>query len=157
MAYRPTCDMSFLKQWNNDDSAHWRIYAPQGFILNIKTVFPGMGNFFRKIGRSWDRLIFIMGIPIPVRRNLYIEIGPRKLLRVKSIEKYLKKQLLSAMPAWKSITCTETEMVLFGHWRTESFMYGWIFISFVAHTWEQFHVLYESLYTPHLSVDNVLE
>ena len=30
-----------------------------------------------KIRRSHDRLIFIMGIPIPVRRHLYIGTGPR--------------------------------------------------------------------------------
>ena len=79
--------------WHNDASAHWRIYAPQGFILNMKTVFPGMGNSFKKIGRSWDRHIFIMGIPIPVRRNLYIETGPRILLWVRSIEHYLKRPI----------------------------------------------------------------
>ena len=31
-----------------------------------------------KIRRSYDRLIFNMGIPIPVRRGLYIETGPRR-------------------------------------------------------------------------------
>ena len=40
---------------------------------NIKTVFPGMRISMLKIRRSWDRLIFIMGIPILVRRHLYIE------------------------------------------------------------------------------------
>ena len=44
--------------------------------LNIKTVFPGMGIPMLKIRRSWDRLIFKMGIPILVRRRLYIETGP---------------------------------------------------------------------------------
>ena len=43
--------------------------------LNIKTVFLGMGIPIIKIRRSSDRLIFIMGISILVRRHLYIETG----------------------------------------------------------------------------------
>ena len=35
-----------------------------------------MGIHMLKIRRSWDRLIFIMGIPILVRRHLYIETVP---------------------------------------------------------------------------------
>ena len=40
--------------------------------LNIKTVFLCIGISMIKIRRSWDRLIFIMGIPILVRWHLYI-------------------------------------------------------------------------------------
>ena len=35
--------------------------------------FPGMGIPMLTIRRSWDRLIFNMGIPILVRQHLYIE------------------------------------------------------------------------------------
>ena len=35
--------------------------------FNIKAVFPGMGIPIVKISWSWDHLIFIMGIPIPIR------------------------------------------------------------------------------------------
>ena len=56
---------------------------PTGSRLNIKTVFPGMEFSIIKIRRSWDSLIFIMGIPIMVRRRLYIEtplgIRPHRL------------------------------------------------------------------------------
>ena len=46
--------------------------------LNIKTVFPGMVISIVKIRRSWDRLIFIMGIFfISVRRHLYIVTDSR--------------------------------------------------------------------------------
>ena len=38
--------------------------------------FPGMGIPMLKIRRSWDRLIFNMGIRILVRQNLYIRQGP---------------------------------------------------------------------------------
>ena len=48
-------------------------YCQPGPRLNIKTVFPGMGIPMLKIRRSWDRLIFNMGMPIPVRRYLDIE------------------------------------------------------------------------------------
>ena len=41
--------------------------------FNIKTVFPGMGIPMLNIRRSRDRLIFNMGIPILVRRQLYVE------------------------------------------------------------------------------------
>ena len=44
--------------------------------LNIKTVFPRYGIHMLKIRRSRDRLIFNMGIPILVRRHLYIETVP---------------------------------------------------------------------------------
>ena len=45
--------------------------------LIIKTVFPSMRISMLKIRRSRDRLIFNMGIPILVRRHLYIETAPR--------------------------------------------------------------------------------
>ena len=48
-----------------------------GSRLNIKTVFSGMMIPMLKIRRSWDRLIFNMGIPILVRRHLYIETASR--------------------------------------------------------------------------------
>ena len=41
--------------------------------LNIKAVFTDMGIVMIKIRRTWDRLIFIMGIPILVKQHLYIE------------------------------------------------------------------------------------
>ena len=44
--------------------------------LNIKTVFPRYGIPMLKIRWSRDRLIFNMGIPILVRRHLYIETPP---------------------------------------------------------------------------------
>ena len=44
--------------------------------VNIKMVFPDMGISIIKIRRSWDRLIFIMGIHILVRQHLHIETGP---------------------------------------------------------------------------------
>ena len=44
---------------------------PAGSCLNIKTIFPRMGIPMLKIRRSWDRLIFNMGIPIQVRRHHY--------------------------------------------------------------------------------------
>ena len=44
--------------------------------LNIKTVFPRYGIPMLKIRRSRDRLIFNMGIPILVRRHLYIKTVP---------------------------------------------------------------------------------
>ena len=41
-----------------------------------KTAFPCMGISIIKVRRSWDSLIFIMGIPMLVRRYLCIEMGP---------------------------------------------------------------------------------
>ena len=48
--------------------------------LNICTVFPAMGISIIKIRRSWDRLIFIMGIPILVRQQFYTEAAPLSLI-----------------------------------------------------------------------------
>ena len=36
-------------------------YSETRACFNIKTIFPGRGNYIIKIRRSWDRLIFIMG------------------------------------------------------------------------------------------------
>ena len=45
--------------------------------INIKTIFPRYGIPMLKIRRSRYHFIFNMGIPIPIRRHLYIETGPR--------------------------------------------------------------------------------
>ena len=45
-------------------------------LFNMKTVFPVIGIYIINIRRSWDRLIFIMDIPILVKRHVYIEPGP---------------------------------------------------------------------------------
>ena len=45
--------------------------------FNIKSVFPGMGISIINIRRSWDCLIYIMGIPLLARRYLYIEKAQR--------------------------------------------------------------------------------
>ena len=45
--------------------------------LNIKTVFPDTWIPMLKIRRSWGRHIFNIGIPILVRRHLYIKTAPR--------------------------------------------------------------------------------
>ena len=47
--------------------------------FSIKTFLPGIGFTWKKLRRSWDRLIFIMGIPTRVRRHLYIETVPSSL------------------------------------------------------------------------------
>ena len=52
-----------------------QLFRDSGPRVNIKTTFPGMGIPMLKITRSWDRLIFNMGIPILVRWHLYIEMG----------------------------------------------------------------------------------
>ena len=41
--------------------------------LNIKTVFLGMNISIMRVRQSWDRLVFIVGMSILVRRHLYIE------------------------------------------------------------------------------------
>ena len=51
--------------------------------------FPGLGIPVLKIRRSWDRLIFNMGIPILVRGYLYINTAPWVLLQYKDrLSKY---------------------------------------------------------------------
>ena len=50
--------------------------SASGPCLNIKTVFSRYGDSYVKIRWSWDHLIFNMGIPILVRRHLYIDMAP---------------------------------------------------------------------------------
>ena len=52
--------------------------------LNIKAIFPRYGDPILRIRRSQDRLIFNMGIPIPVRRHLHIEMTPRSFIHLGS-------------------------------------------------------------------------
>ena len=40
-------------------------------VEDLATIFPSMGIFIIKVRRSSDRLIFIMGILILVRRHFY--------------------------------------------------------------------------------------
>ena len=49
----------------------------QGPLSIWRLSFPGMGIPMLKVRRSRDRLIFNIGIPILVRRHLYIETAPR--------------------------------------------------------------------------------
>ena len=42
----------------------------------LRCRLTGIGNPIVEIRRSYDRLISTMGFPIPVRRHLYIELGP---------------------------------------------------------------------------------
>ena len=48
-----------------------------GSCFSIETICPGIGIPIIKIRRSWDGLIYIMGIFIPVSQCLYIEVAPR--------------------------------------------------------------------------------
>ena len=50
--------------------------SQSGPRLNKKTVFPGIGIPMLKIRRSWDCLIFNMGIPILISWYLYVEMQP---------------------------------------------------------------------------------
>ena len=74
----------------------WKLYSPyfskkyQGPVSIERRSFPGMGIPMLKIRRSRDRLIFNMGIPIPVRRNLYNETAPRVGVVHQSIKRYIR-------------------------------------------------------------------
>ena len=45
-------------------------------ISDIKTLYAGYRISFIKIGRSWDRLIFIMGISVLIILHIYFDMGP---------------------------------------------------------------------------------
>ena len=73
--------MTLLSGWPLYKSSHgnpvvdWYRNLP-GPRLNIKTFFRGMGISMLKIRLSQDLVIFNTGIPILVRRHLYIEMPP---------------------------------------------------------------------------------
>ena len=73
--------------------------------LKIKTVCPGMGISIIKIRRSWDSLIFIMRIPIPVRRRLCIEMAPRRPRH----SKHYMKQVFTKIPQQEKVETTFME------------------------------------------------
>ena len=61
---------------NATQLSHFHFNKRPGPRLNIKTVFWGVGISIIKIRRALDSLIFTMGIPMLVRRHIYIETGP---------------------------------------------------------------------------------
>ena len=73
--------------WINAEPFYLRIYATlyRGRWVNswghrtrlkMKTIFPAIGILIRKIRRSWDRLIFIMRIPILLKTASLYWDGP---------------------------------------------------------------------------------
>ena len=73
-----TC--AWIDAWvNNREAGDLRRYrAHYDVTVMTKTILPGCIEIpIMKIRRSSDSLIFIMGIPILVRRHLYIETTPR--------------------------------------------------------------------------------
>ena len=66
-----------------------RITVLSGPNLDIKPSFLGMGIPTLKIRRSRDHLIFDTGIPVLVRRHLYIETLSRTLESCSSLHHYL--------------------------------------------------------------------
>ena len=81
----------------------------------MKTVFSDIGIFFMKIGRSWDCLIFIMGIPILVRRrHLYWDTHLNPLAHPWSWGKiYIERvQNLTKIPPSLLSFCIEYHVIL---------------------------------------------
>ena len=79
-----------------------------GLRLNIKTVFARYGITMLKIRRSRDRLIFNMGIPILVRRHLYID-PPGSEKDYFSMPVYMRRDMLT----WKSLSSEYTRTDLY--------------------------------------------
>ena len=63
-----------------------------------------IGNLIVEIRRSYDRLISTIGFPIPVRRHLFIESGPRSL-RLKHSEDHLLKWRIHNPMDTNSLCC----------------------------------------------------
>ena len=91
--------------WHSDllKTFKWHVYTKHDYIIstkslwhgsrdrtNIKIVFAGMKISIIKIRRSWNRALYIMEIPIPVRRHLYTAAAPgRHSLRHPSMAWYI--------------------------------------------------------------------
>ena len=73
--------ISWLRDFTRSyDKTSFRILKRgPGRHLDIRTVFPGTVISIIKIWRSWDHLIFRMGIPLLVKRHLCSETVPRVL------------------------------------------------------------------------------
>ena len=69
-------NMHFIIQSHGHLKSTFKENKNQGSVSIKRPSFPGMGMPMLRIRRS-DRLIFNMGIPILVRRHLYIETAPR--------------------------------------------------------------------------------
>ena len=75
-----------------------QVPAASGSHFNFKTVFPRYGIPMLNIRRSHDRLILDMGIPILVRRHLYIEMAPWFFKWVSVT--WTEYKLLAEYPLW---------------------------------------------------------
>ena len=72
-------ELCHLSNIDGRETAHAnRLVVRLGPYFNIKIVFTGRGIPMLKIRRSWDHHIFIMGIPILIGRQIYIETAPWK-------------------------------------------------------------------------------
>ena len=68
-------ECKFGDQWVNKNL--WPHTTPintcSGFRFSIKTIFAGIEILIVNVRRSWDRHIFIMGIPILLRHHFHTE------------------------------------------------------------------------------------
>ena len=72
--------MAWLKMHHSRGQCQYGcVSCTAGPCFNMKRVFQCIGNLIIKIRRWWDRLIFMMGIPILARQDLCIETTPMLL------------------------------------------------------------------------------
>ena len=96
----------------------WQVNSPHKWPVTRKMFYLmtsswGMGISIIKMRRSQDCLIFIMGIPIPVRWHLYIEMGPWKVYSLA-----IGKETI-ILNVWSSKVCFDQHGVYFCKKHTE--------------------------------------
>ena len=80
--------MSPFYHKNSDSQCLFRRIPLPGPCFNVRTNYSGIRISNIKIGRSWIRLIFIMGVPILVRRRSYIETPPEPNAGLVNLSQY---------------------------------------------------------------------
>ena len=81
----------------------WSFMGPNRPRLDIKTAFPGIWIYTRNLRRPWDRLIFIIRIPILTRRHfLYWDPPPTQCLLIKKTFKLFLARCEANLPiSWE--------------------------------------------------------
>ena len=105
---------------------HHSLSVGDGHQGRLKTVFPGIGIPVIKIRQSWDRLIFIMGIPVLVRRYLNVQTASTLLIYMYGL-------------VWQHIDkiCVRPVMLCFVlWWQCNPFLVDWyILFTHISHAY----------------------
>ena len=95
-----------------------------------------------KIRRSWDRLIFNMGIAILVRRHFYIETAPRCRVATNLARLPLRMKKFYFWLRFHGILFLRVQLMMIRHWFKQWLGAEWATSHYLNQCWPRFTVPY---------------